>query len=557
MKITPLSALVLVGSLSAQESLPAQETPSDVAVEWDARAAEHLLNRAGFGATSSEVEAAVEAGLVATVERLLAGPDEPVAPFFAEHLTLRDGGFPDLGDDVGGGTMRGTRRAKPDTDDPRVAEAIRRMQGEDKRQMFAYAGWWVERMIAAEDPLRERMALFWHGHFTSSFRDVKSSFEMIQQNTLLREGALGSFGDLVAGIARDPAMLEYLDNDANKKGRPNENFARELLELFTLGEGNYTEADVKDVARAFTGWTDRRGDFYVSRAKHDGEEKTVLGVTGDLSGDDVIRIVLEQEACARYLATELIQWFEGVDPTPERVEAYAALLRENDYELAPMLERLFLDPAFYREEVRAARVASPVDFLVGHCRRLGLDGPSEFVTLGSRVLGERLFDPPSVKGWEGGMAWISTSTLMNRGNLAGVLLGVVDVRDILRDREIEAEMMEEGAGSMEMARMDMGRDLGTLKKLERALSSPNLNLTAKLARAGASSDAEIVDALLDELLAISAPADTRNAMRKLLRDERKELGVKKHQLLEAGQDGEKLLRRLAHLILCLPEAQLH
>ncbi len=524
---------------------------------WDSRAAEHLLNRAGFGASPEEVARAVERGRAATIERLFAGDPEPLEPFF--HRVRRRGAMDDLR----------TGEGPPTAEERR--ELQRRIRGEDTRQLRDFLGWWFERMLAGDDPLRERMTLFWHGHFTSSMDDVKNSHEMIEQNRLFRRLGLGDFRTLVEAIARDPAMLEYLDNDVSRRGDPNENFARELMELFTLGEGNYTEADVKEAARAFTGWTDADGVFRFQRKQHDFGQKTVLGRTGRLDGDDVIDVLVEHDACARFLATKLLRYFEGVEPSGERVAEYARLLRDAELDVGALLRALFADPRFYRDEVVGARIASPVDFLVGTARRCRVEPPAALLLLGANLLGERLLFPPNVEGWEGGASWITTGGLLQRGNLAGVLLGEVTLDDFV-DEDLEAELglqttddaiealgMDAGVDDDPDARLRRRRALGDLRKLRELLRSwrPRLNLTGALSRAGARSDQELTGALADRLLAVPVDATTLSRLTGLLRAEREALGVDEGALLERPWESEPSLRRLAHVLLSLPEAQLH
>jgi hypothetical protein len=567
--VTGTLAAVLLAALSPAPPAGAQEGRPDFV--WDAARAEHLLNRAGFGARPEEVERFVELGQAGAVAELL-----DVGPVIDEPFHAR---------------MRGRESLRGRMDEMSREEAermVREMRAADTRQLRDYLSWWVERMVAGEDPLRERMTLFWHGHFTSSMDDVKNSHEMIVQNRLLREHALGDFRALVHAIARDPAMLEYLDNDVNRRGRPNENFARELMELFTLGEGNYTEEDVKEAARAFTGWTDDRGTFRFERRLHDFGEKTVLGVTGLLDGDDVIDVLLAQKACARLVAGKLLSYFEGVEPDEERLAAYAEVLTEADYDVGAFLEHLFGDPAFYREEVLGARIASPIDFLVGSSRRLGVDPPAPMILLGASALGERLFHPPNVKGWEGGRAWVTTSSLMQRGNLVGVLLGEVTLDDFMDDDPeaddlaAETEGMDPGMdpgmdAGMEPALDDGGvarvdedadgeerrsrrRDLGDLRRLrdfERSDWRPRVNLSAPVRRSGAASDREIVRELTGRLLAVDVDPETREGIVRILEAERAERSIAEGELFDHPWDAEELLRELAHVILSLPEAQLH
>jgi len=539
-------------------SLSAGSSPQEPAA-WDARAVEHLMNRAGFGARQAEIDAGVRMGREAFIDALFAGGGEEPEPFFVTEYDRR----------ASEQAMTMDREA--------LLDLRREYRREDQRQIVQYAGWWVDQMRAGTHPLRERMTLFWHGHFTSSMTDVKSSVAMIRQNELLRTHALGSFRELLAGILRDPAMLTYLNNNSNKKASPNENLARELMELFCLGEGNYTEQDVKEAARALTGWHVIRGEFRINRKQHDRGLKTVLGVTGKLNGDDLVDILLAQKACARWIAGRLIAYFEGVEPAAERLEAYAGFLRENDYHVGAMLARLFKDPEFYRAEVVGTRIAGPIDYIVGASRRLDVRTPPAIPVAAAALLGQQLFNPPNVKGWDGGKAWISTSTVLQRGNLAGMLVGVVSFDDLMSPDPLEfamdadAENME-GAGmqgeEMEAAAPPRKNPaLAGLRILERIGWRPAVNLSARCRRAGAMGDDEIVAFLAEDLLAVPLPEGSRAALVELLQTERAAAGMEsaateslsnRPRLRFRRATSEELaLRRLAHVILSLPEAQLN
>jgi uncharacterized protein (DUF1800 family) len=528
-------------------------------VEWNARNAEHLLNRAGFGARPNEIEAAVALGQEALVDRLLNERAEVEPPFIEPIEEPLPRALKELSEDE-------QKKVKRDVAD------------RDRRQQVEYTAWWVDRMAKGDDPLLDRMTLFWHGLMTSSIEQVRRSYPMLRQSQFLRQNALGSYSDLLYGIAKDPAMLLYLNNTSNRKGNPNENLARELMELFSLGVGNYTQKDVKEAARALTGRATTRDGEYVFRPnQHDAGEKTILGVKGKHDGDALVKIILAQDACPRYVARRIITYLEGVPPEAARLEEYAQFLRANEFQLKPFLKKLFLDPAFYRDEVVGARVQSPVDYLVGAARRLGTDAPPVMLGSGAALLGQRLLAPPNVKGWDEGPTWISTSTLMQRGNLAGLMLGIVRIDDVLSQADLLAKgaeapaqdgtmpdagapMTREQMGEMEKRLLKSGKKGGfayeSLRRTQDAGWAPTLNFTARMKRQAAATDEAIVDRMLDELLAIRAPEDTREKMRTFLTDERVQLSVRDGHLLEAGPAAERVLRRLAHLILSLPEAQL-
>ncbi len=524
---------------AAQEVPPASELAGLPA--WGPHHVEHLLNRAAFGAGQAEVEAARALGPTGLVESLLAVESYLEEPFYARKRA--DG---DLGKYV---------RSLPDE---QREQRMKELRDEDRVQVDDFLDWWVGRMLAGQEPLRERMVLFWHGHFTSSMEAVHSSYEMIQQNQLFRRHGLGSFRELLHAVARDPAMLLYLDNTSSKKTHPNENFARELLELFTLGEGHYSEQDVREVARAFTGWGQRNGRFHFDKSRHDNGRKIVLGVEGRLDGDDVLDILLAQQACARHLAHALLVHFEGIEPTLSRVDSYAESLRDSGYRIDAFLRRLFLDPDFYSPDVLAQRVASPLDYLLGSTRRLGLASPARVVVSGAALLGQRLFFPPSVRGWEGGEAWATSSGLLLRGELAGMLLGRVRGRDLVagqRARRAAGVPADVEPGlEPEPAPPSSGKMPPELRALSKVELRPRLNLTQRLARA-VRDDAELARALLDELLAIPPSPELIARVEARLAEARAQ-----HELsapwVTRPELAEPLLRELAHGVLTLPEAQL-
>jgi uncharacterized protein (DUF1800 family) len=269
------------------------------------------------------------------------------------------------------------------------------------------------------------MTLFWHNHFTSSLKKVKWPPLMWRQNQLLRRHALGSFRELLHRIARDPAMLIYLDGVQNRKGKPNENFARELLELFTLGEGNYSETDIKEAARAFTGWSVDRssGQFRFRPKLHDSGIKRFMGRTGRFDGDDIIDILLQQPRVAEFITEKLWREFVSPEPNPTRVRELARAFRNSDYDVGLLMQRLLLTPEFRSGGVRGHLTKSPLDILVGTIRTLDIPVQDyRIVALGSWRLGQDLFGPPNVKGWPGGGYWIDSARLAERRNMLGRLL---------------------------------------------------------------------------------------------------------------------------------------
>lgn len=260
------------------------------------------------------------------------------------------------------------------------------------------------------------MALFWHNHFATSHVKVQSAALMLRQLRVIEERGMGRFRDLVISLARDPAMLIWLDGNANVKGRPNENFARELLELFTLGAGNYSETDIREAARAFTGWHTKSGRFKYSAGDHDDGQKRVLGREGPLTGEDVIDAALTHASCGRFIARKLLREFVSPMPSELLVESCAAELRSSNFEIGAFLKRLLTSEAFFDAENRGVRIKSPVELMIGILRSLEMSVSAEVTADACSDMGQRLFEPPSVKGWDGHRSWINSATMLVRLN---------------------------------------------------------------------------------------------------------------------------------------------
>lgn len=283
--------------------------------------------------------------------------------------------------------------------------------------------WWLFRMTHTWRPLEEKMTLFWHGHFTSAMSKIQNTTMMLNQNHLFRRHALGNFRSLLLEIYKDPAMLIWLDNATNRVGKPNENFARELMELFTMGVGNYTEQDVREVARAFTGHTiDRTTGTYLFRPTwHDYGTKTVLGQTGNWDGDDIINILVPREATGRFMAKKFLEIFVYEDPEPSLIDALARVYFDSGYSVKAMMAWILTSDAFYSDRARGALVRNPTELVVNTIRTLEVR--SDFSPFVSRLtnMGQALFNPPDVEGFDGGMTWINTSTLLQRVNMVNDL----------------------------------------------------------------------------------------------------------------------------------------
>lgn len=399
--------------------------------------ARHLLGRTGFAATEREIQTYAGLSRAQAVDRLLAAtttvaqtpPPASVMEFVPPNK------------------LRALRQ--------NASEAERKqLRREHIERSLELRAWWLREMLETQSPLTERMTLFWHNHFVSSQQKVKSPALMARQNLLLRRHALGNFGELVHAVTRDPAMVVYLDNVSNKKGSPNENFARELMELFTLGEGQYAEQDIKEVARAFTGWSlDRRtGEFRFYRTLHDDGEKTVLGRRGRFNGDEVLDILLAQPATAEFITRKIWREFVSPEPDPVEVRRLAAVFRTSRYDIKSLLRALFTSEVFFAPSHRAVLVKSPVEFTVGTLRLFDVH-PQDLrpLALATRSLGQDLFGPPNVKGWPGGEAWINSSTLLARRQL---LARLFRAEEIPIERMGPTDKRDRRAHRLDLAMMD-------------------------------------------------------------------------------------------------------
>jgi len=356
---------------------------------FDIAAAGHLLGRAGYGVRSDRLEEAVREGLDRTVERVLSG--EKPGEMFRETF--------------------------------RETDALLKTSALEADSIDSLKAWWAFRLTESPHPLEERMTLMWHDHFATSYQKVQSVRMMADQNRLFRREALGRFDRLLLDVARDPAMLVWLDSNLNRKRQPNENFSRELFELFGLGLGNYTEKDIQEAARAFSGWHVRHGRYWFNEAQCDRGSKQVLGKTGAFGGEDVIRVTLEQPACSRLIARRLLEEFVAPGPKPEQVEELAGRLKHHRWQLRPVLGELFRSELFFAERSRGARIKSPIELVVGTFRQLGGTAAYSSMVELTAQLGQDLFQPPSVKGWDGDRGWLNTASMILRLNFASEVTG--------------------------------------------------------------------------------------------------------------------------------------
>lgn len=355
---------------------------------WDARRVRHLMRRGGFGAKPSEIKELVELGPAKTIDRILSKNNTQALEAFEQESS-------------------------------QIVSAVRSGGSID-----SLAAWWLHRMIHTPSPLVEKITLFWHGHFATGADKVNDIELMVQQNKLLREHALGDFRKMVHEVSKDPAMLLYLDSASNRKTHPNENYARELMELFCLGEGNYTEQDVQQLARCFTGWEIRRKSFRFNPYQHDSGLKTLLDRQGIESGQEAIDAVLAHRSMPTFIAGKLVRFFvcDEPNPTPEFLEPLAEVFRKSDFTIEPLVRTILSSKLMLSDWSVGKKVRSPIDFMVESIRSLQVTTNLDRLAKGLDGIGQALFNPPNVKGWDGGRAWINSSTLIGRSNLIVDLL---------------------------------------------------------------------------------------------------------------------------------------
>lgn len=398
---------------------------------WDKEKAGVLLQRAGFGGRPEEAEALSRMQPWQAADFLLGSPElakaEPPESVTRPGLTEQQRHL-----------RRRLNLLTAKDREKKAFELNRAVRAEQEKRLTDLRGWWMDRMADPATAAREKLVLFLHGHFATSEEKVRNPALIYQQNRMLRERALGPWSSLVTGIAQDPAMLIYLDGAKSRPEHPNENFARELFELFTLGEGHYTEKDIQESARAFTGWTLRLpkkpGEVmdeetttptFVNNPKwHDPKSKKIFGKAGNFDGEDVIRLALEQPAAPRWITGKLWRFYTGSFPSEEIHRELIASWEENKGQLRPILQAMWIHPEFYSPELARNRVKSPVEWLVGLCRQLGrpLPAPALASEMTSQ-LGQKLFAPPNVKGWDGGITWINTTSLEKRYEYGAWLVG--------------------------------------------------------------------------------------------------------------------------------------
>ena len=560
------------------------------ASDWNYERAAHLIERAGFGATPEEIArvAAMTPELAVnslvnyeTIDASALKPfDEsgiwdpgmdPFPPSRAEAVRRAREHGEGLGEKVlAPGTQR---RLQPVVD--KFFYSLTANNIETQRLGL----WWANRMIASPRPLEEKLTLFWHGHFATGQNKVRDYRMMLQQNRMLRANASGTLRDLLVGILKDPGMLVYLDNGENVKSHPNENFGRELLELFSMGVGNYSERDVREAARAFTGWTNDVLTYKFDTEQHDFGEKTFLGRTGPLNGEDIIDTILAQPVTGEYMAGKLYRYFVRDEISSDVKADLGRSFRASGYQIKPLMRRMLLSKDFYSTPSVATQIKSPVHLVVSTYKKMGLREIPTIPDFGRMTggLGQTLFEPPNVAGWAGGRTWITPATLLQRGNLFRDVM-FPDVKSFRPpDRAMSAtdtrvgERLAQGMNITEATRegdaesnkmVDRDEDYntryggyaGNLLAFKRTKLIPRqpagINLTAMVTAAGADTADKVVDHFARRFLSVPLAEKDRALLVGFLRDKLGSSTVKPGDVLESS------LRELLYLVLSTPEYQL-
>ncbi len=590
-----ISALLAGAGLIAHAAPAAwQDTLEPLpASEWNRERAAHLLERAGFGGTPAEVAQLAAMSPRQAVRSLVFYQSirNPLPPF--EDSGAFDQGlepFPpsrpaatDLAKKTG--EALGVK-AKPEGNRKlqQVADRFLYWKRVTLLETRRIAYWWANRMVATKRPLEEKMTLFWHGHFATGDEKVQDYRKMLKQNELLRAKATGNVRDLLISVSQDPAMLAYLDAGVNVKGAPNENFAREIMELFTMGVGNYSEKDIQEAARAFTGWNYKGLSFVVNPHQHDDGIKTVLGKSGNFDGVQVIDIILSKPVTSEYLAAKLYRYFVREELSPEMRVKLGQLLRDKQYEIAPFLEALFLSKDFYSDASVGTHIKSPVELTISTYRKMGLSevpGIPDYNQL-TEAMGQKLLDPPNVAGWTSGRSWITPGLLLVRGNfvydtvfpsvdfiapdrVADDRYGIVPVAEKIamgKDVTTATKPDYKEVTSMSMQN-DRDEDFNTrlasyhawrkaIEKVKPITRMPaRIDLSQMVRNAGCVTAQQAVDHLLLRFLSVPVDAETRTKIGALLESD---LGTA--DLKHADSYMEDALRNALHVILSLPVYQL-
>jgi hypothetical protein len=564
------------------------------AADWNYDRAAHLLAHAGFGGTPSEIQMLADAGLERAVSSLVhyeSIPNPRMQPFVESGLwdaTLNP--FPESRPDATDRALKhgismgvenkpaGSRPVQPSSD--RFFYWLRATMLETRRLGY----WWANRMLQTTHPVEEKMALLWHGHFATHENKVRDYRKMMQQIDLFEKNATGNVRDLAIQIAQNPAMLYFLDAQYNVKGAANENFAREVMELFTMGVGNYSEKDVREGARAFTGWYFDNLTFKVDPDKHDDGAKTFLGRTGNFDGVDALKIIFQQPVTAEYLAGRIYRFLVRDELSQDLRKKLGTILRDGDYQIKPLLTAIFSSRDFYSQASYGAHVKGPVEHFVAIMKQLGVDampGVPDF-NQSTIAMGQHLLNPPSVAGWAGGKAWITPGLLIARGNVARDVLipdmtGFRDWNFSAGTDDVLGRRLRDGYDigaatavndPAKMSTFDMvalerdeqfntrisgyvGWEQAARKLIPTPRNAAQFDITRMVLESGSKTTGEAVDYLMWRMLRVPTATVTRDVFVTFLT---KELGT--DSINRAKTYMEDPLRMTVHLIMSTPEYQI-
>jgi len=565
---------------------------------FDLQAAQHLLSRAGFGSRPEERIALQKMGLRRAVRHVVHGPRRRLKEVEFEHSGVFEPGLDPFPPSRPATTALAKRqghalgvKVKPTGNRPLqpVVDRFFYWLRASRLETDRVAYWWAQRMLASDHPLQEKMALFWHGHFATNEDKVRDYRKMLLQVQLFQRLGLGQYRDLLIATAQDPAMLVFLDAGVNTKDSPNENFAREIIELFTMGVGHYGERDVQEAARAFTGWNVRGLEFYVDSEHHDAQNKTVLGETGPYDGVDVIDLILQQPATAQFIAAKLYRYFVNEELLAADAQQLGELLASYDYDIARFLETVFLSREFYAADNVGTRVKSPVELLVSTYRLLDLDvvpGVPDFNAAGDS-LGQRLLHPPTVAGWSQGRSWMTPSLMFERANFVLDVLfpdigfvppdrypsytaEIVQVQKRLRSgMSVAAATKPTGvnaSSAMAASNLLADRDedfntrLGSMRGWQMALErvrpiprdTARVDVGAWVAQAQAHTPAAVIALFEQRFFCVTLEEATRRSL-----EERLAMELGTADVAAASSYYEEALRKVLHQMLSLPEYQLN
>ena len=559
--------------------------------DWNYENVRHLLSRSGFGATPDKIETLLKSSPSKVVQEIVyfnqkkhknfiesgifdpsLDPFPPSRPFLTKYAK-KNGGALGVKN-----KQNGNRKLQPVVD--RFFYWLRASKLETKRLSY----WWANEMLNTDNALQEKMVLFWHNHFATSEEKVRDYRKMQIQNDFFRSFGLTNFEKIIKGVSKDPAMLVYLDAGKNIKGAPNENFAREILELFTMGYGNYTEQDIRESARAFTGWNQYKLNFVINDEQHDNGIKKFLNHTGSFNGNQIIDLILEKQQTAEFIASKLYSFFVNPIISNDDKKKIGLLLKSSDYDIREFLHTIFLSKDFYSNKL--TKIKSPVELVVGTHKLLDLDeisGVPDFNLITSN-LGQSLFFPPTVAGWSEDKDWITPSSLIERGNFIFDMLftdinfippdrypshdyKIKDVNELIvkgLDVHSATKPLGKTINSMSMLNADKDEDfntrLGSYRGWQKAIQkvkpiprfAPKINLTQLIKMNKCESPQEIIDFFTHRFL--NVPLD-KNLRKKLIFTLENQLGTDQINITNVI-DIEQPLRTILHLILSLPEYQL-